>query len=363
MARPDDERIVTDLPTLSGALRQAIGTRAELPIRFLYELKRNPDASINHVTKTLGIRHRTASRWLAWYRENGLRPYISRPWRESTVQIPGRNRSGLGLSDGPEEHRSEFYARVIEALPRVSMASTPAEWGKEMKPWFLEVFPEVDRVGITLFSTINLLNPGTSPTNVIHQESINTGAATKEDAVVHSTHHSGESIWVASYRSALAQHAFNENEYHPPVGQDYFYRRDEGIGMIGSVVMVKSSSKPPISDELRSDFERLAPLIVRLMSEAVARMQIENPLIRDFRSALTRLDQRGELRGQARKVALLHLGGYSNEQISEEMHIGVPTVRSHTAAMLKALDFATVKEMMAWVISPRSMFTPRKKEE
>jgi hypothetical protein len=31
--------------------------------------------------------------------------------------------------------------------------------------------------------------------------------------------------------------------------------------------------------------------------------------------------------------------------------------------MLKALDFATVKEMMGWVISPRSMFTRRKKEE
>ena len=110
MARPDDQRIVADLPTLSGALRQAIGTRAELPIRFLYELKRNPDASISDVAGRLDIPQRTAFRWLAWYREGGLRRYISRPWRESTGQSPGSSGSGLGLPEGPGEHRSEFYA-------------------------------------------------------------------------------------------------------------------------------------------------------------------------------------------------------------------------------------------------------------
>lgn len=96
--------------------------------------------------------------------------------------------------------------------------------------WFLKIFSEIDRVGITIFSTVDLLHPRMSPIDVLHHESINTGAGTDDDAVVHSVHERGESIWIASYRSALEQKAFDETEYHPPVGQGYFYRRDRGIG-------------------------------------------------------------------------------------------------------------------------------------
>ena len=71
MVRADDHRVSIDLPTLAGAFRQATGTRTELPVRFLYELKLNPDQSINDVAGRLGIPSRTANRWLRWYREAG----------------------------------------------------------------------------------------------------------------------------------------------------------------------------------------------------------------------------------------------------------------------------------------------------
>lgn len=362
MDRRDNERIRVDLPTLAGALRQAIGTPVERRLHFLYELKCAPDTPITVVAERLGIPYRTALRWVQFLQQEGLHRFIGRKWPASsddTPPPPSLTSTDIAPPGTPDP---EFLDRLFHLLPDTSMATTPKEWGEEMKGWMTRLFPEIDRAGITLVSTIDLLQPRSSTSDIIHNETINTGGG-HDGGATRSIHPQHESRWIGAYQSGMRSGAFRAEDYHPPMGQDYYYRMGEGIAVIGSVVLLKSSSKPPISDTTISQFRHLETLIIHLMAAAVGRIQLSHPQIRAFRTALTRLDQRGVLRGRVREVALLHLGGYSNEEIAAQIGISPSTVKSHTSALLQALDFGSIKEMMAWVLTPRSSFTERKGEE
>ena len=360
MARRRRISIDTGLEDLSHALQRARGTSSELPIRFLYELKCAPDRPFEETARRLEIPVRTAYVWIGVYEEKGFDGYRSHRWKARQIKgkAPGPPRSTESTPKEIGDHD------LLQLLTNVPDSPDVITWCLEMKRWLSPLFPGVDQFGVSLAGNIDLFDPGNSATGkFLFQATVATEGGAGGEGTVHVEGMDSGKLWQKIFRKGVADGQVDPARFHPPIGDDYFYTYREKSAYIGSINLLTRLENPPISDEELARFRTLRPLFSRLMAEAVARIQLADPQVREYYNAMARVDPDKLLTTRERDVVLLHLMGYRNEEIARSLSVDTSTIKTHTATILRKLGLNNVKELMGKAFSVRHFFTGRKPDD
>ena len=361
MARKRRVKIDAELSEISDALRTAIGTNAELPIRLVYELKSNPEESLASVRERLGITSRTATRWLKILTEEGFTEYTRRRWRVRSISAE------TATSEPSHETVSDDSLTIpslMSLLRQAPQSPDEATWGREMKAWIRKLLPEIDMVGVSIVNNVSLFGPDTGTYGVLRSDYAHADTAGSFEPTRATVRDLGaETHWKRVYLNACASQLIASGDYHPPSGADYYYQYGYKREFIGCLVLLRSSEKPPLGRKIMTRLHTLEPVIALLMANAVARFQVWNPLLAASSQVFHRIDPNDVLTKREKQVVSLHLTGESYQQIAEIMSIDEATVASHTNHILEKLRFKSVKEMMAKAQSSRGLWKSKDEDE
>lgn len=360
MARKRRISIETSPEDLSHALHRARGSNSELPIRLLYELKVAPDRPFEEIARRLEIPARTAYLWIAVYEKKGFDGYRSHRWQSR--QVRGKAPAPPQSTEAPPKEIGDHD--LLQLLTNVPDSPDVITWCLEMKRWLSPLFPGVDQFGVSLVGNLDLFNPGNSATGkFLFQATVATEGGAGGEGTVHVEGMDSGKLWQKIFRTGVADGQVDPASFHPPIGDDYFYTYREKSAYIGSINLLTRREKPPISDQELARFRMLRPLFSRLMAEAVARIQLADPQVREYYNAMARVDPDKLLTTRERDVVLLHLMGYRNEEIAHSLSVDTSTVKTHTATILMKLRLNSVKELMGKAFSVRHFFTERKPDD
>lgn len=358
MGRKRRIQIDLELAEISDALQNALGTNAEIPIRLIYQLKANPDVTLTSILEQLGVRERTATRWLKILKDEGFSAYAGRSWRSRSTSPE----STLPASS-PDLHSDDpiSVTTLMTLLRQAPQSPDEGTWGGEMKAWIRKILPEVDKVGVSIVNNVNLFDPDKGSYGVVRSDyayATPSGALEARGTTVREA--AAETHWKRIYLKARASGLIASDDYHSPSGADFYYQYGGKREFIGCLVLLRSSKKTPLRRETMATFHLLEPLIASHMGTAVARFQVWNPFLSASNHALHRIDPDDVLTKSEKQVAFLHLTGESYLQIAKIMSIDKATVASHTTHILKKLGFESVKEMMAKAHSSKGLWESKR---
>ncbi len=148
----------------------------------------------------------------------------------------------------------------------------------------------------------------------------------------------------------LKEQGFPVDDYYPPDGFACYL---SGSAYLGSMLLWRLKSNPPISPDTLQLMEQVEPFLVFLLSDLIARRQHADPDVMKFNDALQKLaDEVGLSRGEQR-VVILQLFGNSLKDIADVLEVSVDGVKHHLKMIHRKTGTRSYTELFAKYFMPQ----------
>ncbi len=393
MARKREDSIRESNEDLQQLEEEHRGKPAAARVRALRMLRERPGQSIGEIAAAVGFSSATVKRWLKAYREGGLEELLEMRGggRELSRSVNSLDRlkqkllrdefdSLEGVETWIRDYRrsldtdrlAEYVTRSqanrvrrtsagdtgtgddsessATTLPESIITRRMAEWPKDRHStawirWLAhaleESFDDVERATLSVNLACDLINPKEyRPTIGMSYDSkrneLRIGASDVEE--------SEDVTRVQRNLQVMEAGGFPIDTYHPPTVVVYKY---EDSAYIGTLLLWRDRSKPPIGSGTLKALERLRPLLVFFMSDFVARHRLFNPEQFLYQDIMIRIGDRHGLTDQESRVLVMQIIGRGYREISESLRISINTVRSHIRAIYKKTGAHSPADLIA----------------
>jgi transposase len=396
LSRFDRRQISESLRQLRQLERQHAGTPVADRIAALVLLKSDPDLTILQVAEHLGRAERSVQRWLEVYRRDGIDGLVSpsvrrgRPKRldESALralkaeiqhsrlnqidEVQGwlKERFGLNFSQSglwyllrrdvgavtrgwvtlheaqdrqhpPVDATRGVNQRVIDFLNGLPATGNVPEWVSGFRDALSGFLGDVDRISINVNTSCDLTNPGTYSTGSIVTQHV---AASARRRVAMNVERERTARPSERLLANAAANGFPVDDYHEPTPFDYFFG---GSAYLGTIILWRKRTEPPISIDTLESFASLEPFIIFALSDVVARTKAAQPVNTAFAEALDRMNDDAELSAQEQRIVILQLTGHSYKEMADMLSVTVDTVKKHFQKIHRKTKTRSQSELFA----------------
>jgi len=295
----------------------------------------DPTASATEIAGLIGVSMQTLKRWWSAYRRGGVPALIGASLGELTVAVP------------PSGDEGARWTRFLDQLP---LSSSAVEWIETFQSALVEFFDEVDRVSIALNAMCDLMTPGLyEPAVAIidygrgeRAPHVLVGADLNEDVV-------------AARLQEFERRGFPLCDYHRPIVVVVTFA---GRAYLGSMFFWRLRTRQPFSDDTTIRIESLSRFFEFMLSDAVARVRLADPVIGEFDEAFNAFITELKLSPAQIRVALLLVQGRSHDEIAEALDLSINTVRSHLRAIYARAGVSSAHEFIAHYSTPHFSSRP-----
>lgn len=241
--------------------------------------------------------------------------------------------------------------RVLNFVNSLSVSGDPLKGMVAFRDGLLGLLEDVDRISIGVNFSCDLQDPeGYQPQMSIAQHITASGSLEGEveggGAMLQTT----EGTPVERLVEDLRSKGFPVEDYFPPDGFAFYLG---GAAYLGTVILWRLRSNPPISRETLELIERLEPFLVFLLSDLVARRQRADPDVMKFSDALHQLASEVGLSRGEQRVVILQLFGHSYKDIADVLGVSVDGVKHHLKMIHRKTGTRSSTELFAKYFMPR----------
>ncbi len=252
-------------------LQKYEGTRRYARILMLSILKEKPSISIRGVSRETGVPESTLRRWITIYIDDGIDALVkvkggkSRMFLHRPTEIPSST-----IPDGPPS--DVVPQQLINLLNRLPITPDSQQWTRSFGDILIEIFDDIDYAIANVRVTLDLLNPDSNTHGVIYRQDFSR-AAQEYKATMHRVKKEDGPEWMRLVAEGK-RHGFLAEQYHEPVGFDYFIAQE---AYIGSLVLFSKKTNAPISENTVLLFVRLHSFLTSVFFHHVAIHQLQHP--------------------------------------------------------------------------------------
>jgi DNA-binding CsgD family transcriptional regulator len=329
---------------LRDILKHHHGKPSEPRIRMLIMMQEDPTCTIAHVAESLRYNERMIRRWWKEYQDEGL------------AKLLGANGNGV-VRGVVAEARGQQYGnaqaslippnieKFLNALPLIDK---PATWITIFRDALRELLGDVDRIMINVNVHCDIHDPdsdGNADFFVIqHVREEKPGKRSSHVTTQPNPQTPGKMLIEDARRGG-----FPAQEYQPPHCFDYYLQKE---AYLGTIVLWRSRSEPPISGRTLDAMESLRPFLIFLLSDCIGRQNREKNSANTFNDIVTRLGQEAGLTPRQLEVLLHYILGEEISEISKSLYRSTEAIRKHIKAIHQKMGVRSHKELMARYFTP-----------
>lgn len=237
---------------------------------------------------------------------------------------------------------------IMEFMSSLPITGDVVEWMTAFSEALRKLLGDVDRVAVRVDVACDLINasPKAGAVEVIQAAS----PSKKASETVVTTAQRNDVPPSAKFREELIASAPDGVVYHMPDCYDYYYR---GTAYLGSILLLRERSRPPISERTRTAMKGMEPFIIFAFSDIVTRHHYMQPIDRVFNSILNEVSIESNLSVQDLRILSLMLMGLSYKQVADRMELSIDTIRKHTKRIYRKTRTGSLPELFAKYFSPR----------
>lgn len=239
--------------------------------------------------------------------------------------------------------------RMLSLLNNLPTHTNTTTWAIDLRNLFLQTFPDVDHVVISIVSTTNPLEPKSDIGREIRTLNGVLNSSTKTFGLkIREKDPNGPRDWLDLIGPGK-ESGFPFDQYHDPIG--FNVQHGEGA-YCGAIILFRKKGKSPISETTTRDIERILPFLGYVYSDHVSRRQNENPTNDAFRDIVHRVGQNSSLTKREIEALLLLVSGYSYDGIADALQVARGTVNTHIKSLYRKTGTSSVKDLFARYILP-----------
>lgn len=243
----------------------------------------------------------------------------------------------------PESDRFRKLVTFLNALP---VSTDGAIWIDTFRSAFYHLYPSLACAVILLnrSSTIDRgsrENVGVSHLDIRHDRP---GRRWEEKRTVDHRH---DDI-LAKVLQSMAADGRDPASYYPPVD---FLARIVEKDWVGRILLFFPVSGPDPHDGVMAELESIRPFLTFCLSDGVIRHQLGTPQHQGFQRAVDRLGSRFRLTIREREVLVHYISGSTIDDISDDLHIAVATVRNHIYSIHRKTKTRYQRELFNLVLN------------
>lgn len=395
VSRFDRSQISETPRQLRQLVRQYADSSGVERIGALLALKTDPALTLVELSRRLGRSRRAVQRWLEAYRRGGITEMLSpvirrgRPRRMHADAVQAlrqelKNARLGGLTDVQEYLQRQFGLdlsrsgvwyimrrdlsavprgwmtlhdefdrehgelatgrgiprRVIDFLNALPTTDDSRQWVIDFREALALFLGDVDRISIN----VDLTYDGElSETSQIVTQHVTTASSARSRMAITVARDRTESPSQRLLREARAG-GFPVASFHEPSSFDYFFG---GGAYLGSVILWRNCTEPPISDETLAVMAELERFILFALSDIVARNKAARPVDTAFSDALRRMNADAELSAQEQRIVILQLMGHSYKEMADLLSVTVDTIKKHFTQIHRKTQTRSQSELFA----------------
>jgi DNA-binding CsgD family transcriptional regulator len=319
------------------------GRPEEARVRFLRILRTQPELTFEEAARVAGVPRRSAHRWWSIYEDRTI---------AGLVNLSMGRPKGPRKPEKPPEIRGHDGPVTTDALLEL-MNGLPVELGllegiNGLRERLMAIFPDVDRISISVNTYCDLENPKLYRPNLLISQRAD--VADRLDEGINVQRLRGTEAPAYDLLEQMRLGGFPFSRYHPPVATDIFFADTADLG---AILLWREVDKRPISDETIQLLERIRPFLVYAFSNLVTRHHYANPRDRVFYSALGDMARRARLTAQEQRIISYRLMGYSYKKIAAELGRTEGAVKKQLASVHRKTGTQGHSELFAKYFTPR----------
>lgn len=308
-------------------------------VTMLMMIATDPTTSTDEIATRIDVSPQSVKRWWSMYRRGGVAALL----RSQTDETPALSQ-GSSASGRSDSHWLGF----LNALPT---NTSVVEWIEGFQRALTGLFDDVDRVSASVNTMCNLTTPESYAPKVTAMDFAD---VTEAPRIVIDAE--GEDEILVQRLRDFSRRGFPVADFHPPLAVRVMFA---GTAYLGSLFFWRHRSRPKIGEETVATIHGMKGFFEFVMSDAVARIRLAQPVIGEFDEAFNAFVVDIGLSRSQLRVALLLVQGHRQEEIARSLDLSVNTVRTHLQAIYERAGVSSAHEFIARYATPR--FGGRKK--
>lgn len=283
-----------------------------------------------YLQRQFGLDMSTSGVWYVMRRDLSATP---RGWITIHDEVDRPHPNGLDSGRG-------INRRVIDFLNALPTTDDSRQWVIDFREALATFLGDVDRISINVDLTFDREDAETSQIVTQHVQSSPTARSRMAITVARDR---AEAPSQRLLREARAG-GFPVAAFHEPTSFDYFFG---GGAYLGSVILWRNRSEPPISKETVGVMAELERFILFALSDIVARNKAARPVDTAFSDALRRMNADADLSAQEQRIVILQLMGHSYKEMADLLSVTVDTVKKHFKQIHRKTGTRSQSELFA----------------
>jgi DNA-binding CsgD family transcriptional regulator len=317
--------------------------RQQARIRMLLLLKEDETKTLVQVARMTDRSERMVRRWWKIYQEGGAAALLK--------DVPGAILDTPRVPEAPAAEQKQArqgkvgpqFLSFLNALPH---SGDTFEWIEKFRELFNRLFSDIDRVSINIDIDAQLANWTGTPVTYVTQ---NVSLEAEMPVHLQTSVSVGSSSPGKEIAAAVRRQKGMLEKYQPP--HQFDYHTAEGA-YLGSILLWREKGAAPISRETIGTIEDLTPFITFMLTDCIARRQMEDPGVRIFTSTLAAIAEQENLTHRQQEVLTHCLLGRTHMQAAEALNITVHAIRGHVRAIHARTNTHTLLELFARYCTP-----------
>lgn len=338
-------------------LQQYEGTRRAVRILMLLLFLEDPEASIRSVSRSIGAPESTLRRWLRIYQDGGVDALLDVKGGTSKVTSSGPAPPATPSSVLKTPVEGAVPDTLIDLLNRLPVNPDTKQWTRQFADTIIDVFDDIDYAIANIRITVNLLAPSSDRSGPTYRQNffvkdggykLSLGRIESKDGPV----------WTKLLEDGR-EHGFPFDEYHEPMGYDFYLEQDV---YLGSLVIFRRVENPPTSEATISILGRLRPFMTKVFLYHLAIHQLQRPRDMLYNDVLGSIIADANLTRREGEVIALLVLGHSYDEASKTLGVSKSTLISHVQKIYRKANVAKLGELFARYMTPR-IFADHEDEE
>ena len=342
-------------------LRQFYSGRPEARrLLFLLLLKEDSSRTVSEAAIKARISERRGRYWWDSYRRGGLQELLDRRiWRKSELKEEVEVNLSGSQGEGTDSIDQRNWVAFLNAIATNSREIEDVrQWIVGFRAALAAFLGDVDYIVMNVRSGINVLEVGSGRIQAYQQygdanQVVGSGISRSSDY-----RHYYEMILEKGKASG-----FPLQDYHaPPAGFDSFLEPgkrdqrpdDENDTFLASIVLLRKTSNPPISQASLDLMERVRPFVVYTVTDFLVRSALGAGKSVEIEMVVRKVGGKANLTQQESRVLFLAFLGHTYQEIAEQLHVSINTVQTHIRSIYRKTGVSKIGEVFARFFTDRS---------
>jgi DNA-binding CsgD family transcriptional regulator len=317
--------------------------RQQARIRMLLLLKEDETKTFVQVARMTDRSERMVRRWWKIYQEGGTEALLKGAPGAVVDRPSVREPIPLEQTEAKQGKVGPQFLSFLNALPH---SGDTLEWIEKFRELFIRLFSDIDRVSINIDIDAELTNWKGAPVTYVTQN-----VSLESDMPVHlqTTVDVGSSSPGKVIGAAMRRQRAMLEKFNPP--HQFDYHTGEGA-YLGTILLWRQKNTGPISRETLETIEDLTPFFTFMLTDCIARRQMEDPGVRIFTNTLATIAEKEKLTHRQQEVLTHCLLGRTHMQAADALNISLHAVRGHVRAIHARTGTHTLLELFARYCTP-----------